>query len=137
MALMTAAKVRDIASAKDPKEAIMAGVGSYLDDIELFFNWILVGVYIRPDKTAGGIIRPDSNVEEDCWQGKVGLVLKKGPDAFKDDDRTDFGGQSVEAGEWVSFNINDTRAVTINGVFCRVIQDTKICMKLRKPIAVF
>ena len=75
--------VEAISTAKDPKKAIPELVGN-LDGIEVIGDMVLVGIYIRPEKTAGGIIRPTINKQEDVWQGKVGLVLKWGPDAFID-----------------------------------------------------
>jgi co-chaperonin GroES (HSP10) len=85
------------------------------------------------EKTKGGIIRPDSNVKEDVWQGMVGLVVKKGPIAFVDDDENRFGGANVEVGEWVAFTPGDGRRVQINGVDCRIIEDTQLMLKVADP----
>jgi hypothetical protein len=63
--------------------------------------------------------------------------LKKGPLAFVDDDSHDFAGQNVREGEWVAYYVNDTRAITINGAPCRLIQDTRIIMKIENPGVVF
>ena len=129
-------KIQAMSQAADPKQAVLTAVGD-LSKVEIFSGWILLGTYIRPEKTGGGIIRPQSNVEEDSFQGKVGLVLKKGPMAFKNDDTHDFAGQDVEEGEWVAYYVNDTRAITINGAPCRMIQDTRIIMKIDDPGVVF
>jgi len=129
-------KIDAMSKASDPKQGILAAVGD-ISGIEVFSGWILLGTYIRPEKTVGGIIRPQSNVEEDAYQGKVGLVLKKGPLAFVNDDSHDFAGQDVEVGDWVAYYINDTKAVTINGAPCRLIQDARVVMKISKPELVF
>jgi co-chaperonin GroES (HSP10) len=136
MPLAHALKVSAISLADDPKLAIKKAAGD-LADVEVYSGWILLGTYIRPVKTAGGIIRPDTNVEEDEFQGKVGLVLKKGPLAFVDDENNSFAGQDAEIGDWVVYTINDTRALTINGAPCRLIQDTKVIMRVKDPKVIF
>ena len=129
-------KIQALSQSADPKAGVLKAVGP-LNGVEVFSGWILLGTYIRPEKTTGGIIRPQSNVDEDAYQGKVGLVLKKGPLAFVDDDSHDFAGQDVRDGDWVAYYVNDTRAVTINGAPCRLIQDTRIIMKIDDPNIVF
>lgn len=132
MSFAPARKTEELSKASDPKKAIIEAAGD-LSGISLYSNHILVGTYIRPEKTGGGIIRPQSNVGEDQFQGKVGLVLKKGPLAFMDDE----AGQNIEIGDWSVYRVNDGWAVTINGTPCRVIQDIHIRMKLASPELVF
>ena len=67
------------------REELRSAVGD-LSGVEVFNTQVLVAVYIRPEKTSGGIIRPDSVREEDKYQGKVGLLLKKGRTAFIDEE---------------------------------------------------
>lgn len=45
---------------------------------------ILAAQYIRPQKSSGGILFADKSKSEDKWQGRVGLVLALGPDAYSD-----------------------------------------------------
>lgn len=105
---------------------ILASIGDALDKITVFHNQLLVGVYIRSNVTAGGVHLPDSAVDEDKWQGKVGLVLKVGQAAFKNDARNDFGGLSVKQGEWAMFRVSDAPALSINGVHCRLVEDINV-----------
>lgn len=114
-------------------EEIFEGIGAELEDVRIFHNQILVGVYIRPEMTKGGIIRPSSNIDEDKWQGKVGLVLKKGPIAFKDDQRNTFNGQDVEVGDWVMYRVSDAPAIRINEVHCRLVEDIHIRGTVQSP----
>lgn len=107
-------------------EEIMSGIGEALDGITIFHNQMLIGVYIRPEKTKGGIIMTQATLDEDKWQGKVGLVLKKGPLAFKDDARNNFGGQTVELGDWVMYRVSEAPAISINGVHCRLLEDIHV-----------
>ena len=45
---------------------------------------ILVLPYKRKEKTKGGIILTDQSLEESQVASSIGLVLKEGPDAYKD-----------------------------------------------------
>jgi co-chaperonin GroES (HSP10) len=64
----------------DPKEKLLTDLGD-LSGIEIFNNQVLVAVYIRPNKTKSGIILTDETVNEDRYQGKVGLLVGMGPAA--------------------------------------------------------
>jgi len=61
---------------------LTADLAPVVRGIHLLRNRVLVASFIRPEKTSGGIIRPDAVREEDKWQGKAGLILAVGPDAF-------------------------------------------------------
>lgn len=129
---MAVAKLMEIAQASDPKRAIQHAVGD-LSKVMVFSGRVLVGIYIAPEKTVGGIIRPNSNIREDVYQAQVGLVLKKGEMAFKDDDATKFHGQDVQVGEWVVFRPGDAKRIQLNGVDCRIVEDTTIDMVVENP----
>ncbi len=125
-----------VSNSKNPKRDISQAIGS-LDDINVMFNMVLVATYIRPEKTTGGIIRPGMNVAEDEWQGKVGLVLKLGPNAFVDDENDSFYGQKVEPGEWCVFKVGDAWSLKVNGYPCRLVRDSSIKLKVLDPNIVF
>ena len=118
--------------AGDPRAELMSSVGD-ISGIKIFNNWILVAVYKRPEKTLGGIILTDNTRKEDEYQGKVGLVLKKGPLSFVDDDKASFNGQDVELGEWIAFRVSDGWSLEVNGVICRMLQDVQIRLGLPSP----
>jgi hypothetical protein len=128
--------VEAIAGSKDPKKAIQDMVGN-LDGVEVFGDMVLIGTYIRPNKNSGGVWRPETNVQEDVWQGKVGLVLKRGPDAFIYPEDGEPYEQSVKEGDWCVFRVGDGWSLNINGAACRLVRDTNIRMKLQNPEAVF
>lgn len=129
---MAVAKLWKISEAKDPKRAIIDAIGD-ISKVSLFSGRVLVGIYIASEKTAGGIIRPGANVKEDVYQGQVGLVLKKGSMAFKDDDTNKFHGQDVQVGDWVTFRPGDAKRIQINGVDCRIVEDVTIDMVVDSP----
>lgn len=116
----------------DPADTIRSAIGD-LSTVDLFQNQVLIGIYIRPAKTAGGIFLTDTARDEDLYQGKVGLVLKKGPIAFVDDDRISFHGKAVEVGDWIVFRPSDGWALSVNKVACRVLQDVHIRAKVTSP----
>ena len=66
----------------DPAKVLTDELGN-LDDIEIFNNQLLIATYVRPEQTASGLFLPGQTRDEDKHQGKVGLVVKKGPEALK------------------------------------------------------
>ena len=116
----------------DPRKSILKAIGK-LDEIEIFNNQLLCAVYIRPEKTKGGIVLPDQHRSEDKFQGKVGLVLKKGPDAFVDDTNTWFNGVSVDVDDWIIFRPADGWSITVNGVLCRILNDINVRGRIQHP----
>lgn len=121
---------------EDPADTIKNKIGN-LDDWKIFGNYILLGIYIRPEKNKSGLYLADTTRDEDKHQGKAALVLKKGPMAFVSDDNYDFKGQNVNEGDWVSVWVSDGRTVTINKTLCRLVEDQHIRMKIPAPDLVF
>lgn len=121
---------------EDPADTIRNKIGD-LSEFTVFNNYILVGVYERPQKTKSGILLADQTRQEDKYQGKAALVLKKGPTAFVSDDNYDFKGQNVEIGDWVSIFVSDGRQIVVNSTLCRLIEDQHIRLKIPAPDVVF
>jgi len=118
--------------ASDPKAGILKDIGD-LSTIELFNNQVLVAIYVRPTKTKSGIYLPDATVAEDKIQGKVGLVVKKGPMAFVDASEQWFTDIEVDEGDWVIFRPSDGWGITINNLMCRILEDTAVRGKITAP----
>lgn len=118
--------------AEDPADEIRKAVGN-LDVVDLMFNQVLVGIFVRGPTTASGIWLPDKTRDEDLYQGKVGLVLKKGPTAFVDDGEARFHGQNVNEGDWIVFRPSDGWQMSVNGKACRVLQDVHIKARVTAP----
>lgn len=121
---------------QDPSLAIKSKVGE-LTDVEIFGNHILLGVYERPKITKSGIHLSDQTIQEDRYQGKAALVLKKGPAAFVSDSNYDFKGQDVKVGDWVAIFISDGRPIVINGQLCRIVEDQYVRLRIPAPDIVF
>lgn len=121
---------------KDPKSDILEKIGD-LSGYELAPSKVLVGIYQRPEKTAGGIILTTKTKDEDIYQGVVGLVLAIGPGAFEDDDVNKFHGFKVNVGDWIEYKVSDTEKVGINGVLCRRLPDVLVKAKIANPDQIF
>jgi len=118
---------------KDPGKELREAVGD-VSGIDLFANKVLCAIYVRPTTTKGGIILTDKTRDEDRYQGKVGYVLKMGPSAFVDSDEGRwFGSVSVAPGDWVGFRVSDGLPLRVNGIDCRLIEDTRVQCKLAHP----
>ena len=120
----------------DPAQEIVDKIG-YIDDIDLYYNKLLIGIYKRPERTKSGIILTDEIREEDNFQGKAGLVLKIGPTAFMDDGAAKFHGQSVKVGDWIVFRPSNGLKMDINGVRCVLLQDVQVELRISSPDVVF
>lgn len=133
MAVMSAKTIVEISQAKNPKLALINALGD-LSRESVLADLVLVAIYIRPEKTSGGIIRPIDNIKEDEFQGKVGLVVKTGPLATEYDDDTP---AECQVGDWVVYSIKDGWSITVNDVACRLIPYSRIRMKISSPDVVF
>jgi len=120
----------------DPAKVLNDELGN-LDDIQVFNNEVLVAIYVRPEKTNSGIILPGQTRDEDRHQGKVGLVVKMGLQAFDDPNNQWFKGTKVKVGDWVYFRVTDGWSINVHGVSCRMIDDTDIRGVTKYPDAVW
>lgn len=117
---------------KDPKEVLLEQVGD-ISKIEVFNMQVLVAVYIRPEKTKSGLFLSDKARDEDRYQSKVGLIIKKGPTAFVDKDGEWFSGLDIKEGDWIVFRPSDGWNVTVNGTLCRMLDDMSVRARIEHP----
>jgi co-chaperonin GroES (HSP10) len=118
--------------ATEPKQKLLDDIGD-VSAFEIFNNQILIAIYVRPQKTKSGILLPDQMRDEDKIQGKVGLVVKKGPAAFVDETSEWFKDITVNEGDWVVIRPSDGWAITVNNVLCRIVDDTAVRGKVDAP----
>lgn len=136
MSIVTARKTQDIARAGDKKAAILEAIGD-LSNIKVMQNMVLVATYIRPETTSGGIVLPDSALDEDVWQGKVGLVLKLGPVAFETEDGDGRFYVKPNIHDWCVYRVGDAWDITVNKVACRLIADQNVRLVIDDPESIF
>ncbi len=127
--------VRNLAAAKDQRAAILAVVAPIIEKIDVMRNRVLVATFIEPETTPGGIIKPTRKLDESRFQGKVGLVLKAGPEAFNFDDENKSIVPAV--GDWVFYRNADTWECGISGLSCRFIYDDLIVGRVEDPEAIW
>ena len=104
-----------------------------LKSLTVLHSQVLVAGYVRPGQTKGGIFLTDRAIEEDRFQGNIGMVIALGKGAFKDDPVAQFHGDSLKVGDWVMYLPADGVALSIREVPCRLFQDTRILMKVDNP----
>jgi co-chaperonin GroES (HSP10) len=127
-------KMREIAETIGPRDkALLAALDGAQKNLTVLHSQVLVAGYIASNRTAGGIFKTDTAVEEDRWQGNIGLVIALGKGAFKDDSVAKFHGDSLKVGDWVMYLPADGVSLFINRVPCRLFQDTRILMKVTDP----
>jgi co-chaperonin GroES (HSP10) len=114
----------------NPKEELWKSIGD-ISQLDLFGNQILIAIYIRPQKTSSGIFLTDNYRDEDKWQGKMGLVIKKGTSSLVDP------ADEVQVGDWVVFRPSDGWGLTLNGVMCRMLDDRVIRGRAPSPDTIF
>lgn len=115
---------------KDPRAVLLEKIGD-VSDVEIFNNQVLVAVYQRPEQTKTGLFITDATRDEDKSQGKAGLVIKKGPDAFVSTEKWTF--PTLNDADWVFFRASDGWAITINGVLCRIVDDVNVRGRMQHP----
>ena len=117
---------------ENPAEKITKEIGD-LSSVQLFNNEILVGIYLRPEKTASGFYLTDKHRDEDRYQSKVGLLLKAGPKAFEPNPEGWFEGEKFNLNDWLVFRPSDGWQITVHGVLCRVLKDVQVKMRVNNP----
>ena len=116
----------------DPKLVIHNQLGD-ISEIEIYNNQVLCAVYKRPKQMNSGLYLPEDHLRDDEHQSKVGLVIKKGPDAFIDENEKWFRGTSISIDDWVVFRPSDGWSITVHGVLCRILSDTNIKGRIQHP----
>lgn len=132
MPVASAKKILDIAQAANPKLGIVTAVGDITKE-EVLYDLVLIGTYIQPEKTKGGIILARDTLSENEWQGTAGLILKMGPDAEKIAEES--GGPKT--GDWVVSSIKDGWSLHVNDAPCRLVPYERLRMKISDPKVIF
>jgi co-chaperonin GroES (HSP10) len=130
-----------VADSDDPKSEILKWVGD-LSEEKLLGDRVMVGTYARPIKSGGGVWLPDSQRQEDRFQGVVGLLLTMGPNAFMYDgsyrlierelDESDqdyrirWADSVPKVGDWVVYRPADGFEMAFRRASCRVFRSESV-----------
>ena len=130
----------------DPlKKKILDKVGD-LSGYEIANNEVLVAIYLRDEKTPGGIVLPHKNLKEDLFQAKAHLVLKIGSACrfVRSDPQSRITyGLDIKLHDWVVLKPSDAWALDVNMrpdvldrkdyVPCRMVFDDMIRARIAHP----
>ncbi len=131
--------------AKDPRTYILNRCKIFTSVVTLDTNNILVATYFLPESvnirgpgnTSVPFLIPQKVSDEAMWQGRVGLLLAKGPMAWVSDDKVDFGGTTHEIGEWLCYDRQDGRQISVNRIHCRRLKDVDVWGATDDPFRVY
>ena len=89
--------------------------------------YILCAQYVRPAKV-GAILMPDRVRDEDKYQGRCGIVLAIGPDAYRGDKYP--SGPWCKVGDWVAWPAVENAASRMEyaGVTVTAIPDDRVVL---------
>ncbi len=113
--MVVAANVTSLHDARpevDPAHDMDMTIGD-ISELEIAGSQVLVGVYLRGERTAGGIIDP-TQIAEDKIQGKCVRVLKLGNTAFTGDN-PGWNGNPPKVGDWVFHRAQDAAEISVKG----------------------
>ena len=133
------------AYATDPRKYLMKRCEPFMKSVKLDTNNLLVATFYLPEFTTlkgadGKPIRffvADKTTDEATWQGRVGLLIAKGPMCWVDDEKVHFGGSTHKIGDWVLFDRQDGRQISINRVHCRRLKDTDVWGATDNPMRAY
>jgi hypothetical protein len=118
----------------DPKQELLEATTEAMTSIEPLGASVLLAMYKRPDRLVSGLYIPNKTQDEDKYQGKVGLVVKLGPIAFREDSTHQWGDRIPHPGDWVIINIGDAFSFDLpNDRRARIVEDVHIKAITRQP----
>lgn len=137
----------------EQKAKIFEGLGD-LGQYEILDDNVLVAVYAESNvlsriKTHDGktveLIGTDNRTTESRYQGKCGVIVKKGPTAFKYHNNGQlYEGIEPKVGDWVAFWPSDGRELFLRdsgsrgeGVTCRKLHWSSIFMRVADPRVIY
>ena len=114
---------------EDPKAVLLKKLGDLPEGLAQGSR-ILVAIYQPPMvEKVGSVFLTQSMSEEDrdeyVWQGKVGLIVQMGAQAYVDDDNVKFHGLKNKVGDWVWFMPSNGQGCEVNEVPCRIFESER------------
>lgn len=125
---------------QDPKKVLLDALKGAHDNVEFIgggVTKILVATAPHCEKSKGGIIYSDFRIDQGRFQGKVGLVVAKGPASFKSTKNYEYNYLIPEIGDWIFYKPSDGWEVAVNGVPCRFIDDDCVIGRISDIEAIY
>jgi hypothetical protein len=137
-----------VADASDQKQEILKWVGDVSKE-KLLGDRVMVATYARPRKY-GSLYMPDSQQQEDRFQGVVGLLIAKGPNAFvydgqyllmdrdpgenEEDYKSRWTAGVPQIGDWVIYKPADGFEMAFRRASCRVFRSESVMTIASDPL---
>jgi len=93
---------------------------------------MLVLPFKMKEKTKGGVILAETTLERQQVASQTGLVLRMGPDCYRDKDRYPDGPWCKE-GDWVMFARYAGSRIKIEGGEIRLLNDDEVLATIKNP----
>jgi len=130
---------------EDFRKLVMKQLGDISDEeLEIYGSRVAVATYLAPERTAGGVYLPQKSVDEDLYQGKIGVLIKVGNTAFKYDgvghwnEKDGAPGRAPKIGDYVVFSPHSgIRNMGIRGNHCRIMFDKDIEGRVGDPAIIY
>lgn len=124
MPVIRSSRIVELAQSTNIKKTLIEAID--ISEVDVTGQNLLIATYFRPEKTGGGVIRPEENIREDEYQSNTGLVLKVG-DGF--DERE----AATMLHQWVVFGHNAGLRFHYDGIPCRILDAGLIRMVVKDP----
>jgi len=93
---------------------------------------VIVRLYTTPEKTAGGIIKPQKSRDEDKYNNYTGLVVSMGSAAYKGE-RFKFANSYCEVGDFIAFPRHSGHRLSWHGIPLFSINDDAVLAVIKNP----
>jgi hypothetical protein len=109
---------------KDPREQLLEEIGD-VSSVKIEEHQILLAIYRRPEKTRGGIVLTQSNLNEDLYQSKAHLIVKMGSKVNST--------LPLKLHDWVVIKPSDGWDLEVNFTSCRMAYGDHIRAIIDRP----
>lgn len=114
-------------SPEDFKKTVWEILKPALDGYKVCGTDVLFVTYIEPERTSGGIFKPQGSQQEVLFQGTVGLVVGLGPQVNQyDSNGLKWISHPINVNDWIVVRFADCWEVHIDGVSCRLVDPENI-----------
>ena len=128
-------KEQKVKSVEEPKRVDETNVGSIKDELPVPTGWRLLVLPFTPkEKTKGGILFSQEQLDKARIATTCGYVLKMGDLAYKDKEK--FGKPWCKIGDWVMFARYAGARLPIEGGEVRILNDDEVLGTIGDPESV-